>query len=166
MFAFIPPASGKTAAEKRVMSLIAEHPVLMFSKTYCGYCATAKQLIAAQSEAAPALHVVELDEDPQGDAMQAALAGYTGQHSVPNVFIGGAHLGGCDDTKAAAAGGGLKALLEASAAALRAVVAKAASAPQLAAAAAVPAAPAAGPVEFQQYGGALKTYDCHVSTGG
>ena len=31
---------------------------------------------------------------------------------------------------------------------------------------AAPAAPAAGPVEFQQYDGALKTYDCHVSTGG
>lgn len=31
-----------------------------------------------------------------GPAIQSALAGWTGQRTVPNVFIGGKHVGGCD----------------------------------------------------------------------
>ena len=31
-----------------------------------------------------------------GDEMQEALAEWTGQRTVPNVFIGGIHIGGCD----------------------------------------------------------------------
>ena len=34
----------------------------------------------------------------EGGAIQAALADKTGQRTVPNVFIGGNHVGGCDDT--------------------------------------------------------------------
>lgn len=33
-----------------------------------------------------------------GSALQAALHDWTGQRTVPNVFIGGKHVGGCDDT--------------------------------------------------------------------
>lgn len=38
--------------------------------------------------------VVTLAAD--GDAIQAALLEWTGQRTVPNVFIGGKHIGGCD----------------------------------------------------------------------
>lgn len=31
-----------------------------------------------------------------GAEIQAALAEWTGQRTVPNVFIGGKHIGGCD----------------------------------------------------------------------
>ena len=31
-----------------------------------------------------------------GSELQSALAEWTGQRSVPNVFIGGNHIGGCD----------------------------------------------------------------------
>lgn len=31
-----------------------------------------------------------------GSEIQAALAEWTGQRTVPNVFIGGSHIGGCD----------------------------------------------------------------------
>lgn len=37
-------------------------------------------------------HVIEGD----GADLQSALAGWTGQRTVPNVFIGGKHIGGCD----------------------------------------------------------------------
>lgn len=33
-----------------------------------------------------------------GNDIQAALAEWTGQRTVPNVFIGGQHIGGCDGT--------------------------------------------------------------------
>ncbi|XVE67894.1 hypothetical protein DITRI_Ditri09bG0024600 [Diplodiscus trichospermus] len=35
-----------------------------------------------------------------GSEIQAALAEWTGQRTVPNVFIGGKHIGGCDNTTA------------------------------------------------------------------
>lgn len=46
-----------------------------------------------------------------GADIQAALATMTGQRTVPNVFIKGKHLGGCDSTLAAIADGSLKKLL-------------------------------------------------------
>ncbi|KAF7153162.1 hypothetical protein RHSIM_Rhsim01G0258800 [Rhododendron simsii] len=35
---------------------------------------------------------------PQGPQLQKVLERLTGQHTVPNVFIGGKHIGGCTDT--------------------------------------------------------------------
>ncbi|KAL2943150.1 Glutaredoxin-C6 [Bienertia sinuspersici] len=35
-----------------------------------------------------------------GSEVQAALAQWTGQRTVPNVFVGGNHIGGCDETMA------------------------------------------------------------------
>lgn len=34
-----------------------------------------------------------------GVEIQSALAEWTGQRTVPNVFIGGKHIGGCDGTE-------------------------------------------------------------------
>jgi len=43
--------------------------------------------------------VFELDElGPQGPQLQKVLERITGQHTVPNVFIGGKRIGGCTDT--------------------------------------------------------------------
>lgn len=41
-------------------------------------------------------HVDELDQLPDGQAMQEELAKMTGQRTVPNIFIGGVHIGGND----------------------------------------------------------------------
>lgn len=46
-----------------------------------------------------------------GSQIQAALAEWTGQRTVPNVFIGGNHIGGCDATTAMHREGKLKPLL-------------------------------------------------------
>ncbi|KAI8531681.1 hypothetical protein RHMOL_Rhmol11G0154800 [Rhododendron molle] len=62
-------------------------------KTYCGYCKQVKQLLSKQNAT---YKVVELDEENDGSEMQQALAELTGQGTVPNVFIGGKHIGGCD----------------------------------------------------------------------
>ncbi|KAK2978075.1 hypothetical protein RJ640_005196, partial [Escallonia rubra] len=64
-----------------------------FSKTYCGYCERVKQLF---SQLGASYKVIELDEEGDGSEMQAALAQWTGQSTVPNVFIGGKHVGGSD----------------------------------------------------------------------
>lgn len=36
------------------------------------------------------------DFEGDGSQLQSALAEWTGQRTVPNVFIGGNHIGGCD----------------------------------------------------------------------
>lgn len=57
--------------------------------------------------------VVELDELVDEAEVQGALQRLTGQSTVPNVFIGGKHIGGCDDTMALHQRGELISLLKA-----------------------------------------------------
>ena len=40
---------------------------------------------------------IDFDEEEDGMAMKAELAGITGQTSVPQVFVGGQFIGGCND---------------------------------------------------------------------
>ncbi|KAB1216636.1 Glutaredoxin-C1 [Morella rubra] len=77
----------------KVKQIVASNPVVVFSKSYCGYCKRVKQLLI---QLGARYKVIELDEERDGDDMQAALAEWTGQMTVPNVFIGGKHIGGCD----------------------------------------------------------------------
>ncbi|CAH8382607.1 unnamed protein product [Eruca vesicaria subsp. sativa] len=67
--------------------------VVVFSKTYCGYCQRVKQLL---TQLGATFKVLELDEMSDGGGIQSALSEWTGQSIVPNVFIKGKHIGGCD----------------------------------------------------------------------
>ncbi|KAJ3245230.1 hypothetical protein HDU78_009710 [Chytriomyces hyalinus] len=96
------------SAKQLTEAAIASNKVVVFSKTHCPYCRKAKALLdslGAQYEA------VELDQRADGSEIQAYLAEKTGQRTVPNVFIGGKQIGGCDDVHALHAKGGLKPLL-------------------------------------------------------
>ncbi|XP_023542540.1 glutaredoxin [Cucurbita pepo subsp. pepo] len=92
-------SSNKFSKEEQNQSLneakkiISSNPVVVFSKTYCGYCSRVKELL---TQLGASHKVIELDQKSDGDAIQSALAEWTGQTSVPNVFIGGKHIGGCD----------------------------------------------------------------------
>ena len=55
--------------------------------------------------------IIELDEIDNGAEIQGALLDLSGQRTVPNVFIKGAHLGGNDDTQNAGSSGKLKEML-------------------------------------------------------
>jgi glutaredoxin 3 len=55
--------------------------------------------------------VLELDIIPDGYAIQKELKMMTGQRTVPNVFVGGKHVGGNDDVQAAARSGELQKML-------------------------------------------------------
>ena len=37
-------------------------------------------------------------QHPEGELYQTLLSEFSGQKTVPNVYIGGQHIGGCDDT--------------------------------------------------------------------
>jgi len=78
-----------------VTKLTTEQKVVVFSKTTCPFCDKVKKLF---SDLDIQIEIVELDQREDGSAIQASLAELTGQRTVPNVFIQGKHIGGCDDT--------------------------------------------------------------------
>lgn len=60
------------------------------------------------------IFIVECIFVENGPQMQQAMAAKIGKSSVPQVFIGGQHVGGCDDTMAAYSNGTLEELLDTS----------------------------------------------------
>ena len=80
--------------------------VLMYTTAVCPYCIRAKQLLAARG--VTQIEEVRVDLDPQrrDEMMQK-----TQRRTVPQIFIGDTHVGGCDDLYALDAAGGLKPLL-------------------------------------------------------
>ncbi|KAL3807151.1 hypothetical protein ACHAXA_011352 [Cyclostephanos tholiformis] len=89
-------------------SEIASNDVVVFSKTFCPYCTSTKQLFSGMKVDAK---IIELDKLENGAEIQSALLDMTGQRTVPNVFIKGKHLGGNDVTQAAAKSGKLKEMM-------------------------------------------------------
>jgi len=101
---------GSTPASKTVQDAISANHVMVFSKTYCPYCSRAKDALYGLK--ANGMEVYELDVRKDGDELQAALLALTGQRTVPNIFIGGKHVGGCDTTLAKIADGSLQKMLK------------------------------------------------------
>eukprot|EP01060_Flectonema_neradi_P027718 TRINITY_DN37329_c0_g1_i1.p1 TRINITY_DN37329_c0_g1~~TRINITY_DN37329_c0_g1_i1.p1 ORF type:complete len:103 (+),score=18.95 TRINITY_DN37329_c0_g1_i1:54-362(+) len=84
--------------------------IVIFSKTYCGYCSRVINMMTSELGVKPEVH--QLDRMSNGDAIQQKLKQLTGQSSVPNVFIGAKHIGGCDDTFALHRSGALAKLVK------------------------------------------------------
>lgn len=81
--------------EDAVQAHIDGNKVAIFSKTYCPYCSRAKALFSDTLKV-PA-GVVELDAlGGEGAAIQQALQARTGIRTVPQVFVSGKLVGGCD----------------------------------------------------------------------
>ncbi|XP_057978955.1 glutaredoxin [Malania oleifera] len=81
----------------KAKGIISSTPVVVFSKSRCPYCVNVKKLL---SDLGATFKAIELDTETDGSEIQSALAEWTGQRTVPNVFIGGNHIGGCDSTTA------------------------------------------------------------------
>lgn len=82
--------------------------VKMYSSHTCPYCFRAKALLQARG----VTQIEELVVDGQ-PALRAHMASITGRTSVPQIFIGDTHVGGCDDLHSLDARGGLAPLLAA-----------------------------------------------------
>jgi glutaredoxin 3 len=83
-------------------------PIVIYTKSSCPYCHAAKDLLRRKGAK---FEEISVDGDRAGQAAMAARAG--GRSSVPQIFIGAAHVGGCDDLHALDASGGLDPLLAA-----------------------------------------------------
>lgn len=82
--------------------------VKMYTTATCPYCIRAKQILHARGVAD--IDEIRVDTLPQGRAL---LVETTGRRTVPQIFIGDTHVGGCDDLVALDSRGGLLPLLNA-----------------------------------------------------
>jgi len=84
-------------------------PVLMYCTAACPYCRAAERLLAAKG--VREIERVRVDLEPaRRDEMQAK----SGRRTVPQIWIGGRHVGGYDDLYALERSGELDVLLAAS----------------------------------------------------
>ena len=80
--------------------------VRMYTTQVCPYCLRAKALL--QQRGVQVIDEVRVDLEPAEREKMVAL---TGRRTVPQIFIGDVHVGGCDDLMALDQRGGLAPLL-------------------------------------------------------
>jgi glutaredoxin 3 len=83
-------------------------PVEIYTTATCGFCMMAKRLLTQKGVAFTEIRV---DGDPAQRQVMIARAG--GRRTVPQIFIGGAHVGGCDELHALERAGRLDPMLAA-----------------------------------------------------
>ena len=84
-------------------------PIKMYTTAVCPYCNRAKQFL--KSRGVEQIEEVRIDLSPEERDRMMTL---TGRRTVPQIFIGETHVGGCDDLIALDNRGGLAPLLQAS----------------------------------------------------
>ena len=82
--------------------------VKMYTTGFCPYCTRAKQVL--QSKGVAQIEEIRIDTDPEA---RRHMMDITGRRTVPQIFIGDTHVGGCDDLIALDGKGGLVPLLNA-----------------------------------------------------
>ncbi|WP_434654015.1 glutaredoxin 3 [Pseudomonas sp. R3-56] len=81
--------------------------VVVYSSDYCPYCSRAKMLL---NNKGVAFEEIKVDGKPQ---LRAEMTQKARRTSVPQIWIGDTHVGGCDDLFALERAGKLDALLKA-----------------------------------------------------
>jgi len=81
--------------------------VVVYSSDYCPYCSRAKSLLQNKGVA---FEEIKVDGKPQ---LRAEMTQKAGRTSVPQIWIGNTHVGGCDDLYALERAGKLDAMLQA-----------------------------------------------------
>ena len=82
-------------------------PITLYTTPTCGYCAMAKRLLQRKGVS---YREIDVSADPSLRAAMVQRA--NGRRTVPQIFIGEDHVGGCDDLYALEQEGRLDALLE------------------------------------------------------
>lgn len=83
----------------------------VYTTPYCPFCIRAKALLDNKGAA-----FTEIDLMTQPDRRQEMVERSNGGYTVPQIFIDGAHIGGCDELYALERSGGLDPLLQSKAA--------------------------------------------------
>ena len=80
--------------------------IVVYSTDWCPFCTRARGLLERKGAK---FEVIDVDERPEA---RAEMMARSGRRSVPQIFIGDTHVGGCDDLYALDAAGGLDPLLK------------------------------------------------------
>nr|WP_295786112.1 glutaredoxin 3 [Rhodoferax sp.] len=80
--------------------------VKMYTTAFCPYCVQAKRILV--SKGVENIDEIRVDNLPQERVKMMEI---TGRRTVPQIFIGSIHVGGCDDLMALDSRGGLMSLL-------------------------------------------------------
>ncbi len=81
-------------------------PITLYVAGWCPYCQRAKQLLTQKGLV---FSEIDVDDDP---AFRAQMTERSGRRTVPQIFIGERHVGGCDDLFALDGSGELDRLLQ------------------------------------------------------
>ena len=82
-------------------------PVKMFTTQVCPYCQRARRLL--EQHGVHAIEELRVDLQP---TLRETMVQLTGRRTVPQIFIGETHVGGCDDLYALDRRGALAPLLQ------------------------------------------------------
>jgi glutaredoxin 3 len=81
--------------------------VKMYTTAVCPYCIRAKSIL--KTKGVQNIEEIRIDQDP---AAMKHMMEITGRRTVPQIFIGNTHVGGCDDLMALDSAGGLMPMLQ------------------------------------------------------
>jgi cysteine synthase A len=101
-------------AEALVTRVVRDNPVVMFALEWCEFCWAVRKLFAGLGIA---FHSVDIDsvayqDRDMGSKIRPVLKDRTGSPTIPQIFIGGTHVGGCMDLFKAAQNGEMGRLLD------------------------------------------------------
>jgi cysteine synthase A len=110
-----PPMDPK--AESFVNAAIRDQPVLMFALEWCEFCWAVRKLFARMGIAFESVDLdsVAFQHDDLGVKIREVLKQRTGSPTIPQIYIGGQHIGGCTDLFDAMRNGGMQRRLDAAA---------------------------------------------------
>ena len=83
-------------------------PVEIYTSPLCGFCHAAKRLLSQKG-----VNFSEIDISRQPERRSEMVKRANGGRTVPQIFVGTTHVGGCDDLFAMDRAGKLDALLKA-----------------------------------------------------
>lgn len=111
--------AGRLSSGEEASSLVTrsidETAVVVFAKSYCPYCRATRDLLETMKDTfdfEPNILDLDLMQNGDGALIQQELLERTGQRTVPNVFIGRAHVGGNSDLQQLASEGKLHQMLK------------------------------------------------------
>jgi cysteine synthase A len=110
-----PVAVLDTDAEAFVTDVVRDEAVVMFALEWCEFCWAARKLFGKLSIAYRSVDIdsVALQQGDMGTKVRAVLKERTGAPTIPQIYIGGTHIGGCTDLFDAMRSGRMQQLLDA-----------------------------------------------------
>jgi cysteine synthase A len=88
------------AAEEFIIDVTSKEPVVMFALEWCEFCWSVRKLFTRLGIEFRSVDVdsVAYQPDDRGGKIRAVITERTGQKTLPQVYVGGVHIGGATDT--------------------------------------------------------------------